>query len=84
MTLEVGSLSDAKFVLFIDHCKGEIVESDIVLDEGVGTDYDVDTASGKRIFDALFLAGRCRPRQQLNPQSKGQQQLGKCLVMLLC
>ena len=39
--LELGSLSHTEAMLFIDDDEPEIFESDIVLEESVGTDDDV-------------------------------------------
>ena len=58
---QLAALFDAESVLLVDDNEAEVVEEDVVLDEGVGADEDVDGALGEAFFDFFsshYLSGK--------------------------
>jgi len=67
-------LIHTKAVLLIDNGQSQVVEGDAFLDEGVGTNGQVEIARGQVGVDACFFGGRGAAGEQANAQAKRSQQ----------
>ena len=56
---EAGTLGDTEAVLFVDDNEADVLEEDVILEEGVGADEDVEAAGEEVGMEdvAVALAG---------------------------
>jgi hypothetical protein len=76
-------LADAEAVLLVDHGQAEGFERPVLLDQGVGSDQDVDLAGGAGVPDALLLRPAQTTADQVHVQPEGCQQAGDGAMVLL-
>gem|GEM_PF-2790225 len=73
-SFEECSLSNSEFMLFIDNDKLQLFKYNIFLDEGMGTDYGMDSSFSQIQFNLDFFSSSERSGKKCYSKSQWQKQ----------
>ena len=76
-------LFHAEALFFVDDQKAEVLEENLVGEEGVGSDQDVQSAFAEPLQDVRLLLGRGRPAQRGDLDGEGGEAAGEGLHVLV-
>lgn len=63
-------------MLFIDDSEFQIMKADILLEEGMGTDDDIDLSVSEFSFDICFFASSSGSREEFDTESEREEEFG--------